>query len=689
MARILNLGDARAEQDYAKSKSAFYQSADYRTLIESDTKSIVVGRRGVGKSALFLRLSDYYTDAERVEVVKFAPDEHEILGFRPLAKYFNNEFRLVRAAMRLVFRYALTLQAIEAMSTRYKFKQTSTYSELQRAFEPWKKFSTFPQRARQLLESSMGSADDPESRIAAIADSLRISELDDALSTALSEMKRQVVVLIDRLDEGYEPDEIGIGIVDGFLQGAMDVRDRVPDCRTIVFLRDNIYRAVEHFDQDFSRNLEQSVLRLHWDERALLNFAANRIRLVTDIKAEKSIKVWDAVTSGALQGEAGFHSCLKLTLYRPRDLLLLLNEAFRNAASHDRFAIEPLDVERSAQAISESRLRDLIKEYSAQLPGLGELVAAFGNGQPAFPIDDAEDRVSRVIGRDEYEPAVQQQFAIYASPVDAIRSLYSVGFVGVRDAGSQNYVFCHDGRKPDKDFTATENLMIHPCYWMALNLHRTDVEEAEATQIYDEYDVTVTSETPEQRARTLGRLEAELRDIEPGQSSASEFEQWCVRVIRVLFSGGLRNIELNPNSDNLQRRDIVGTNHGTTLFWKRVLDSYGSRQVLFEVKNFSGMTREEFRQINSYLAQDYGRLGFIISRDDSINLQKERELAWVRELRNQHGKVVILLTAKFLVQLLNKLRSPVKHDAAEEALDKLLDQYIRTYFGEPTPRRRK
>lgn len=689
MIRILNLGDARAEQDYARSKSAFYQSADYRTLIESDTKSIVVGRRGVGKSALFLRLSDYYTDAERVEVVRFAPDEHEILGFRPLAKHFNNDFRLIRAAMRLVFRYALMLEAIEALSTRYKFKQTTTYNELHLALEPWRKFSSFSLRVRKLLEGSIGNTDDPESRIAAIAENLRIGELDGLLATALGEMKRQVVVLIDRLDEGYEPDEVGVGIVDGFLQGAMDVRDRVPACRTIVFLRDNIYRAVEHFDQDFSRNLEQSVLRLHWDERALLNFAANRIRLVTDIKAEKSIKVWDAITLGALQGESGFHSCLKLTLYRPRDLLLLLNEAFRNAAGQERFAIEPLDVESSAQAISENRLRDLIKEYSAQLPGLGELISAFGDMTPAFPLDEAVHRVAKIIESDTYEPAVQQQFAIYATPVDAIRSLYSVGFVGVKETGSQNYVFCHDGRKPDKDFKATENLMIHPCYWMALNLHRAGVEEAETTQIYDEYDVTVTSETPEQRVRTLGRLEAELRDIEPGLAGAREFEQWCLRVIRVLLSGGLRNIELNPNSDNLQRRDIVGTNHGTTVFWKRVLDTYGSRQVLFEVKNFSDMTRDEFRQINSYLAQDYGRIGFIISRDQNINLQKDRELAWVRELRNQHNKVVVLLTAKFLVQLLNKLRSPVKHDAAEEALDKLLDQYVRTYFGEPTPRKQR
>ncbi len=689
MIKALYLGDARAEQDYGKTKEAFFHSADYRTLIESDAKTIAVGRRGVGKSALYLRLRDYYGDAERVEVVGFAPDEHEVVSFRAVAKYFNSEFRLVRAATRLAFRYALLMEAALALSQRYKFKQTQSAAFLSPILVGWQSRSNMLSRVKAVLDAGIQNETDPEARVGAIAEYLNLSAIESAVGECAREMRREIVFLVDRLDEGYEPDGAGIGIIDGFLHAAIEVKDRVSSCRSIVFLRDNIYRAVEQYDHDFSRNLEQSVLRLHWDERTLLNFAVNRIRFASDIKAEKSIKVWDAVTSGALQGEAGFHACLRLTLYRPRDLLLLLNESFRIAASNDRFSIEPLDLEASAKTISNTRLNDLVKEYSAQLPGLELLVRAFGDVDPSIGIQEASDLIENVISQDTYEPPVQKQFAIYAGPIDALRALYSVGFIGVRDNGSQNYVFCHDGRKPDKDFTTTEKLIVHPCYWMALNLHRRDIGEAEASEIYDEYDVTVVSETTEQRSKMLGRLEAELRGIDCGQECATDFEKWCHRVIKVLFSGGLRNIELNPNKDNLQRRDIVGTNHGTTVFWKRILDSYGSRQVLFEVKNFADMTREEFRQINGYLAKDYGNIGFIISRDEDFNLKKDRELAWVRELRNEHGKVVIILTAKFLVQLISKMRNPAKHDAIEDAMDKLLDQYIRNYFGEPTPKKQK
>jgi hypothetical protein len=47
------LGDIRAENDYVMLDQVFYETPDYRSLIEDHTRRIVVGRRGTGKSALF------------------------------------------------------------------------------------------------------------------------------------------------------------------------------------------------------------------------------------------------------------------------------------------------------------------------------------------------------------------------------------------------------------------------------------------------------------------------------------------------------------------------------------------------------------------------------------------------------------------------------------------------------------
>jgi hypothetical protein len=689
MIKALSLGDVRAEQDQAMLNVAFYESPDYRTLIESDAKALVVGRRGTGKSALFWKLAQYYDADEKTDVIKVAPDEHDTLALRPLADELGGSFTLIRATLRLIFRYALMMELAGALSTRFKFQKSSYAGLLQEHLPEWRSKTTFFGRVRACIHRVMAAEPNPAARVGAVAEVLQISQIEDALRDALRTTNRQGIVLIDRTDEGYEPDDKGIGIVDGLAQASIDIRDRISGVRSILFLRDNIYRAVEQRDQDFSRNLEQAVLRLHWDETALLNLAANRLRVAFHLKAEKSLRVWDSVTQGELQGDQGFQFCLRLTLYRPRDLLLLLNEAFRHAASEQRPAIMPTDIDMSARSISESRLSDLIKEYSNQLPGLGRLVPLFAHRDPAISLEDASDLIRGTLVEDSYEPIVQQQFALFNDPVEAVRGLYSVGFIGVRDRTSGNYVFCHDGRKPDKDLLIGESLMVHPCYWMALNLNRSHASESEISEIYDEYDVSVASETPSQRAKSIGQLEAALREIEEGEAGWSQFEQWCLRVVRVLFAAGLRNIQLNPNAGNLQRRDVIGTNHGATPFWRRVLEEYDSRQVIFECKNFRELKREQYWQMNSYLCQDYGRIGFFITRDDDINLRNDRELGWARELKHQHGKVVIKLTADYLVRLLGKVRSPAKHDAADDGLDSLLDTYVRNYYGEQVVPRKK
>lgn len=376
------LGDARAEKDYAQFKEAFYESPDYRTLIESEIKAIVVGRRGVGKSALFLRLTDYYNGSGKTEVINFAPEEYEIQAFRPVARLFDDKFNLVRSATRIAFRYALLLELGAALSTRYKFSQAEGSATILAHLKTWKAQSGLLAKLKKQIEQTARSTLDAESRIGALAEEFKLSELEAAISNVMAEMKHKAVFLVDRLDEGYEPDSTGVAIVDGFLHAAIDLQDKLAGARCIVFLRDNIYRAVEHYDQDFSRNLEQSVLRLHWEERSLLNFVANRIRMAGGASAEKSIRVWDSVTRGSLQGENGFHQCLKLTLFRPRDLLLLLNDAFRIASSDHRHAIDQDDINSSARSISEHRLRDLEKEYSSHIPGLGALVKAFSNCPP-------------------------------------------------------------------------------------------------------------------------------------------------------------------------------------------------------------------------------------------------------------------------------------------------------------------
>jgi hypothetical protein len=88
---------------------------------------------------------------------------------------------------------------------------------------------------------------------------------------------------------------------------------------------------------------------------------------------------------------------------------------------------------------------------------------------------------------------------------------------------------------------------------------------------------------------------------------------------------------------------------------------------------------EEYRQCSSYLGNEYGRVAFIVCRDQQKELSKGGELEAFREFYSRQGHVIVKLTASFLVALLSKLRSPQKYDQIDEALTKHIDTHIRLY----------
>lgn len=103
------LGDLRAEYDHVMLETAFYESPDYRSLIESGDRAVIVGRRGTGKSALFFRLKKHWESAAHTKVITIAPEDYETISLQGVLSPLRSRLSLVRAAAKLAWRYALML----------------------------------------------------------------------------------------------------------------------------------------------------------------------------------------------------------------------------------------------------------------------------------------------------------------------------------------------------------------------------------------------------------------------------------------------------------------------------------------------------------------------------------------------------------------------------------------------------
>ena len=670
-------------------EKAFYESPDYRSLIETGDRALIVGRRGTGKSALFYRLRKHWGSAANTTVVTIAPEDYETISLYGILAPFKNRFNLVRAASKLGWRYALMMEIARVLQTHFKFCTISGIPTLSAQLREWTRdHETVPTRMRRKIERFLTGQQTPELLIGELADKLQLNSLGEELLTCLNSLKQSVYILIDRLDEGYETNELGIGLIDGFLHAAIDINRAFPNTKAFVFLRDNIFRTISQYDVDYSRQIEGQVIRLHWDEYHLLNFVSNRFRQAFNIPTESSIFVWNQRTARELTGKEGFRQCLRLTLYRPRDLLVLLNNAFYHAFKHDRASIQGDDIEVSAKEVSQSRLSDLIKEYLTIFPGLDRLTKAFAEGPGLWPAEKIKELLAGVSIASDLSPAEAQHFAILGSPEGSIQALYSVGFLGIKDSGSTSFKFCHDGNQTKVDMQVKADFLVHPCYWRSLNIQGAELSHDEAeeippaiTEIRDEYDIEVASSTPEIRKHRIGQIIGALNAIPLGTEGAAHFEEWCHQAVSILFAAGLSNLELKPNKNAVQRRDIVARNQAKTDAWKRILADYGSRQVIFEVKNHCDLGPDDFRQMNSYLTREYGKLGFIITRESDESLRKDKDLGWVKEMYFEHDVLIIKLTGTWLSKYLSKARNPQKHDAADKALNGLIDRYVRNYLS--------
>lgn len=692
------LGEQTAENDGQLLLGNFVETPEYRSIIETKDSTVVVGRRGTGKSAMFAKLKDLWGTQKNTNIIAVAPEDYQTIAFRSIFKPFEHRYSYIRSVAKIIWKYGLLLEMLSHLSKNFKVKDKFVdHREASEHVKRWLSNSRdFFSKLNSIVMPYIKGMTDVEQMIGDLHHHLQLSELEQSFGKLLNQSSISFFVLIDKLDEGYENDEGGAAIVSAAITVAADLNKRYEHVRAVIFQRDNILRAVQKFDQDYTRNIEGEVLTIHWDTFQLQNLVCKRLNSAFSLNIENAQKIWDRCTANEaagreLKGIDGFKKCLQFTLYRPRDLLSLLNQAFYNAGKEDRQTIVLKDVEKTAKTISGNRLDDLKKEYSSIFPSLSSLVSMFEHGSPELAYSEAVSLLEHTdiaLKLSSAGPEAQQDFAILKSD-GAIRALYSIGFAGTHDENSNTFTFCHDGRQPDREFTPHDRILVHPCYWIALNLSRNALAPDEAEQINDEYEIKVTSVSPQIRSQRIGTLIAKLGTIEEGRAHAEEFEEWCLIAIQTVFAGHLSNVERKANGNATQRRDVIGTNLAKSSAWARIEKDYNVRQVVFDAKNYKSVGRDEYRQMSTYLNGPYGKLGFLITRDEDENLKVGAELDWVRELYTSEKKLIIRLSYKFFQRLLSKLRNPEKHDAVDSALSALLDQYERRYLSLQTSRASK
>ena len=690
------LGSPRAESDTLMLRDAFLQTADYASLTQSKDRNFVVGRRGTGKSALFTKVTEHYERAPQTFVLSGQPTEYEAIRLQHLLSRDGASYQHMRAASRVAWTIHILAGVAEDLRHHYKAAKSKHFPFLEAYLSehrthffhrgrrpPNRGRGGSVERCADLIARGMKDGRAPAELPGALARLYDLRRLEQAVIGALTDINWVAVLLYDGLDEGWVPKPSAISVLDGLTSAVADLAEHQSGIHGILFIRDNMFRALAHLHADFSRQIEGSTQRLHWDEATLFEFVCSRLRVKFELNIESNARVWNRVVDRSLAGRPGFEKCLKHTLYRPRDVLVLVNSANDVAARRGDHSIGQAALDGAATRISEDRLTDLLKEYDSVLPGLRSFVTAFDRRPAISSLEDVVSHLDSVIEEDAYDNQTASDFALFGTGKQVMSALYGVGFLGFENPLLEGqYTFCHDGSRSDTDrYEGSRRVVVHPCYWRALEVDADEPNSDVLIRINDDYEVPGDpSDMADLRIRQIGKALAELPGIPTGHSGAAAFEKWVLKAVRILFAQKLQNMQFHPNPhDAPQRRDIVATNMAAAGFWRRILEDFEARQVLIEVKNYESLKPKDYRQALSYMTTEHGSLGMVVYRTEQEGVS-ENERTWLREVYHEHNRIVFTVPATLLRKGISKMRNPGRFDWIERQLNRRLDKFQRNYL---------
>lgn len=126
--------------------------------------------------------------------------------------------------------------------------------------------------------------------------------------------------------------------------------------------------------------------------------------------------------------------------------------------------------------------------------------------------------------------------------------------------------------------------------------------------------------------------------------------------------------EQSRTVDGVQIRDLIFYNNREIDFLQEVWDDYGSRQIVFEMKNVAAVDRSHLNQLNRYLTDELGRFGVLVTRNRlSTAMMKNTIDLWAGQRR-----CILVLTdedLRLMVSLFESKQRP--------AIDVLRRAYIR------------
>lgn len=400
----ISCGEPMAENEQAGLGEYFLQTEPYRATFRGEL-NVVLGRKGSGKTAIFLQVRDNTRVDRKNIVVDLAPESYQLVKLKEfILKHLNfgtrKEFIAAFWEYIVLLEIAYKLLEKDAKAARYDSDLMKRFDRLSEVYN--RRVDTgsgdFSERIARLVERIVGRYEGENkesgvfasSRVLEIVHGEEIRPLRDEVLSYLR-VKGCVFFLFDNIDRFWIStgfDDTDAQIIVGLIEGLQEIRKRFDRAKIqflwATFIRSDVWEFVVKGMADYGKVLAGSA---EWNDRELLEHLFEQ-RITSSLPDQLSWRqVWETITISAVHGRRTLDFLIDASLMRPRYLIRLFETARQRAVTLQRKKIEEDDYDKALEELGWQVLEDLGRELVDIVPDaedlLFEITALGGVTSPA------------------------------------------------------------------------------------------------------------------------------------------------------------------------------------------------------------------------------------------------------------------------------------------------------------------
>ena len=475
----IDFGAPSAERDIERGLGEYFVESEAYERVRTGAKRIVIGSRGIGKSAIFQVLAQREREAGSY-VIELSPEDYsyELLSQTMAAENSGSWAKL--GAYAVAWKYLLYVLIMKEVSAKRAAIRKGAGNDIYRyvrdnhSSPQGSKLSALVSYLKRMEGIKLGKYE-ASIRTRELEKLYKLEEI-HALLPSLREVARtrRIVVLVDELDRGWDSSEDARAFVAGLFQAAISVNSVHANLRVYMSLRQELYDDIPELYED-AQKYRDLIETIQWNETALLKLIAKRIRHCVDpLGGTDDRTCWESLFAGVPgpRDNSSFRYMVNRTLYRPREIIQFCTEtAERSRDLGGRLPLRYTAIREAEGLYSAERARDIAAEFRYQYPGLLTVFDAFrGKAASTLDRDDLEYLCLELITQ-EIPTRDTGDWLDRCTPEGLIDILWDVGFLlaaGIRDNGrrrpaADTYLGVH--QVPYLNIAAAQSFQVHPMFW--------------------------------------------------------------------------------------------------------------------------------------------------------------------------------------------------------------------------------